>query len=407
MLKFIEFLNEAATRQPKVTDKQELKNNQWLFNHVAGAIKSSLAARIQFAAQEDEKGFQYTRNSIYYNETRGSQWNPTGITLVTDSKRKVISLIYRKLSSRDQKLGRYLKNYYNNEFVEKQHMLIDKVDQAIDKVLKNIGKVDSKSKIDSGSQYGYTWKMESFDFDVEPQKRIRSSTTHQLEKTRKTDERQQIKIDLSKSAINRVYKELQAKINNVRSEMKSGTLFSKLENHIKQVGAKVIDVNRSKWGIAHKVFSDRDRELIIVDLRIYFDSKDDQYLGRGDKHLEQLHGKNGRYIYGFNYNFEVWYDPQQISYGQVINMTPSQLVDSKLVSAGKGFGDNAIFIVWHNSKDVASAGIYIPQAKHSLSRSKDATGRDYYFFPHDKLEKQLLDECSKTKIKDIAKIHEA
>ena len=204
MLKFIEFLNEAATRQPKVTDKQELKNNQWLFNHVAGAIKSSLAARIQFAAQEDEKGFQYTRNSIYYNENRSTDWKPTGITLVTDSKRKVISLIYRKLSSRDQKLGRYLKNYYNNEFVEKQHMLIDKVDQAIDKVLKNIGKVDSKSKIDSGSQYGYTWKMESFDFDVEPQKRIRSSTTHQLETTRKTDERQQIKIDLSKSAINRV-----------------------------------------------------------------------------------------------------------------------------------------------------------------------------------------------------------
>lgn len=418
MLTFTQYLTEAAlSRQPKVTDKQEMKNNRWLFNHVGGAIVGKITeagARVQFAAEGDDPGYQYTRNMLYVKGgRRHKDWIMSGITLVTDSKRGIVSLVFRGAPKRykyqfedaDGAIVDVFDSWVmNGGRTPVGHTIVNQLAKVIEPILKKIGKIDDKSKIDSGRQYGFTWKLKDLKFDVEPAGHVRSNPKHPLEANRKTNERAQTKKEISDAEANRIVKQMADKITNVRSEMKSGNVFGKLEALIKQADAKIIDVSKSRWGAIHRPAPQEGvMSIIAVTIAIYFEDKNNDYLAGK--------GKDGeRDVYGFQYDYIVTFDPTRHKYEDLINKTPEQLEaigeNDRSIRGGRHRLSNGIFITRHNAKDFKTDAIRLHRNKRDRTRL-DADGKTGHFFPHEQLEKKLLAVCDKSKLKDFAKIREA
>lgn len=398
MLTFTQYLTEAVSRYPKVTEKTDLRNNGWLFNHIAPAVQQGVAnsfgtsAKIQFAAEDNEKGYQNTRNAVYIKKSSRDPWVPTGITLVTDTRNGTVSVTYREFTARDRQVGVDPIEYHfltPTKFAAKQRKIVDNISKAAEKILKDICTIKKNNTISTTKQHGYSWNCSDFKYDIKPTKATRSSVTHELEKSRKGEERADTKREMSKAAINRAYNELVDKIGNVKTAMKSGKLFDKFEKAIDDANSTLTNFAKSRWSVGVK------NNNVLVDLQIFFTTKDDNYLPDKNEH-------GNKYVYRYQYQCYVYFKPEKISADEVLKMTPEQLRNDSRVTFAPGF--RGIDITTTNIKDFNKMVVHPSRDKNAFTWVRGEKGDRK--FPHNDLEKKLTDLADGTKLKDFGKVTE-
>ena len=200
MISFTEYLTEALLeaskdprRNPPKFTADQIANNKKLFQHVAYVVKTAaIKSKHEWAKDfngdfTDKIGFvpsyNIKDNANYRNEVEGefSHYAPSDKSyesidaeLLTDTTKNTVSII-----ARTKALG--------------ARKLIDAVYKQIETSLKKIASDVNTTKLDSGRQYGYVWKLEEPDYskcEKHPDVRSALSTRQDAsEKSRLSDER--------------------------------------------------------------------------------------------------------------------------------------------------------------------------------------------------------------------------
>lgn len=252
MLTFTEFLKEAllteankdSRRNPPKFTPSEIKLNKKLFQHVGYAIAKAAAedknkdwftdipgvtfksilpifvGKVAFVPSYNIKANAYYRNAIEgafeHDGVPSNVWNDSlYIELLTDSVNNTVSII-----ARGNKL--------------KYQGFVDVVYTAIEIALKKIAEQVKRSKVDSGQQYGYSWKLINPDYSkCESHSEIRSALSQRSgdgEKHRQEDERASYQTSVKSSQRrSEVYSKRSEQSQQVASKIKSTKAFKLIE----------------------------------------------------------------------------------------------------------------------------------------------------------------------------------
>lgn len=241
--------NKDSRRNPPKFTSSEIKLNKKLFQHVGYAIAKAAAenknrdwfidipgvifksilpifvGKIAFVPSYNIKGNAYYRNAIEgafaHDGVPSNVWNDSlYIELLTDSVNNTVSIIAR---------GNKLK--YKG--------FVDVVYTAVETALKKIAEQVKRTKVDSGQQYGYSWKLINPDYSkCETHSEIRSALSQRSsdgEKQRLQDERDSYKTTVKSSQRrSEVLSKRSEQSQQVSSKIKSSKAFKLIEHIVKK-----------------------------------------------------------------------------------------------------------------------------------------------------------------------------
>ena len=188
MLTFTEYLQESLLMEarrdirqnpPEFTRAQIITNNK-LLQDLGYVIRQALlksnkfGEKVGFSPAYNVKGNLSYRNVIELATREygyGIVKYSTSVELVTDSVKGIVSIISTN---------------------KEENNIVDTVYKEIEKRLKVIAKTFKRTKLDSGRQYGYHWKLEELDYskcEKHPEIRSVRPAEHQRQAWRKRDER--------------------------------------------------------------------------------------------------------------------------------------------------------------------------------------------------------------------------
>lgn len=277
MLTLEQYLIESTAYDRNIHSKRFDKNNRVLFNTVGSAIKDYFGRTISFAPLENKPENRYVRTTIYHNDY---DQEFSRIIMTTDLAKNTVSIVYRGPTSR---------------FMAK---FIDQAVKLIDRQLKRVCKAVDKTDINTGRQYGASWKLTEFDASTKTRTVGFSNPVRAVESDSKRAKRDETYS--GSTAIERMqktYDRYKSRIKSAKSVMATSKLWNKLQAVFDKFDCKVTDRQKFEWAVTT---TSSDRPRLTVHLKVYFKMNGESMFLTfsrfrhcdNQRHVEELYNKS-------------------------------------------------------------------------------------------------------------------